>query len=144
MSNEYDPHSPAARLLIAPPGRIPRATDVRHVMTRLGLDTEWSDAAISQLIDAAAAAERWLPEKPENAARMVADPVGAIAEMRQAGLLSGPIDELVDALQHVRARLPDIGAEGGQFADITSANVEFRPTPTTGPRHRPDQGRLEH
>ncbi len=144
MSTEYEPHSPAARLLIAPPGRIPRATDVRHVMTRLGLDAEWSDAATSQLLDAAAAAERWLAENPENAARMVADPVGAIAEMRQAGHLSEPVDELVDALQRLRTRLPDIGGAGGQFADITSANVEFRPAPTTGPRHRPDQGRLEH
>jgi len=101
MNVENDASRPLLHLLIVPSGQIPSATDIRRVTSRLGLHTVWSDAAVGQLLNTAAAAERWLTEHPEEAARLFENPAGAVEEMRRSGFLTEPVDDLLNTLQEL-------------------------------------------
>jgi hypothetical protein len=108
-------------------------------MVRLGVDQAWSDAAVAQLIRAAAAADRWLVDHPEEAPRLVEDPAGAVAAMRRLGLLTESVDELLDVLKALGRR---VDAKGAPRPGLDRATVRFgakpalraRLRPTTGPR----------
>ena len=121
MEVENDADPPDLHLLIVPSGQIPSATDIRRVTARLGLRTVWSDAAIAQLLHTAAAAERWLTEYPEEAARLFEDPAAAVEEMRRSGFLTEPVDDLLRTLQGLAEERKTSGA------DALVAGVALRP-----------------
>lgn len=103
-------HTPFSLLVTPSSGPLPSATDVRDLMARLGIDQVWSDAAVEQLALAAAAAERWLADKPDEAARLVEDPAGAVEAMQRSGLLTEPVADLLDILGSL-SRAGDAKAE---------------------------------
>ncbi len=95
-------------------------------MTRLGLDTKvWSGVVVAQLLNAAMAAERWLSEYPEKATQLYEDPVGAVAEMRQSGVLTEPVDDLLDALTELHKERPSAHAR----IALRPTRVEFGAKP---------------
>jgi hypothetical protein len=120
--------------LVGPSGPAPSAADLATFMARSGVDQRWSDAAIEQLIRAAAAAARWLADRPEEAARLVEDPAGAVEAMRRAGLLPEPVDDLLAVLRAL-GRRADARGEGRLALDATA--VRARAKPTLRGRRRP-------
>src|SRR6266446_10343773 len=101
MNVENDASRPLLHLLIVPSGQIPSATDIRRVTSRLRLHTVWSDAAVRQLLNTAAAAECWLTEHPEEALRLFQDPAGAVEEMRRSGFVTESVDDLLNTLREL-------------------------------------------
>lgn len=124
MNVENDTHPPL-RLLIVPSGQIPSATDIRRLTARVGLRTTWSDAAIAQLLKTAAAAERWLTEYPEEAARLFEDPAAAVEEMRRSGFLTEPADELLHTLRELAEERKASGADALREAMGIRTTVSF-------------------
>jgi hypothetical protein len=103
-------------------------------MARLGVDQAWSDAAVEQLIRAAAAADRWLADHPEEAARLVEDPAGAVAAMQRSGLLTEPVNDLLDVLKALGRRAD---AKGEPRPGLGRATVRFGVKPTLRSRPQP-------
>ena len=136
-----DPRTlPLKRLLVVPSGPPPRAADLAALMARLGVDQAWSDAAVEQLVRAAAAADRWLADHPEEAARLVENPAGAVAAMQQAGLLTGPVDDLLAILEAL-GRRADANAERRPALERASVRVGAKPALRSRPRARPGVAR---
>lgn len=136
------PPFPLKRLSITPSGPAPSAADLAAVMARSGVDQPWSDAAIEQLVRAAAAADRWLAARPEEAARLVEDPAGAVEAMRRAGLLPGPVDDLL-AILRALGRRADARGEARLALDPAAVRVRAKPTLRARPRpgSKPSGGR---
>jgi len=116
-------------------------------MARLGIDQVWSDTAVEQLIHAAAAAVRWLADKPDEAARLVEDPAGAVEAMQRSGLLTEPVADLLDILRSL-SRRGDASAEARSRRMRTAfrpRTVRFGVKPalrsTSQPYDGPGQGR---
>ena len=116
--------SPLNYLLVTPSGQLPSATDLRDLMARLGVDKVWSDAAVEQLIRAAAAADRWLAEQPDEAARLVEDPAGAVQAMQRSGLLTEPVADLLETLR-------SLGKRGHAKSEARSRRARTALRPTT-------------
>jgi hypothetical protein len=125
---------PLSHLLITPSGPPPSRADLTALMARLGLDQAWSDAAVEQLIRAAAAADRWLADHPEEAPRLVEDPVGAVEAMRRLGLLTEPVDELLDVLKALGRHAV---AKRTPHPVLDRATVRFGATPALRVRPQP-------
>jgi hypothetical protein len=131
---------PLNSLLIAPSGPPPSAADLAALMRRIGVAHAWSDAAVAQLAQAAAAADRWLAIHPEEAARLVEDPAGAVVAMRDAGLLTGPVDDLLATLKALaahgaakRARRPALDPAAVRVGPKPALRSRY-PHPTTEQR----------
>lgn len=98
-----EPHDPAEVSIVATSGRGPSLDELA------ALEQGWTEAAITQLMAAAAAADRWLAENPDAAARFFNDPAKVITEMHDAGVLTEPVDDLLAVLQsrsEVKGRKP--------------------------------------
>jgi hypothetical protein len=118
-----------SRLLVTPSAKLPSATDVKSLMARLGIDNV-SEAVVDQLVRAAAAADRWLADRPEEAARFVEDPAGAMEAMQRAGLLTGGFADLLDVLRALGARREKKSTERSRLARILRPKiVSFGPKP---------------
>lgn len=89
---------PDGRLSVRPTERPPARADVNATMKRLGLDVDWSEEAVQQLIDAAAAADEYLRQFPEQAETLARDPKTVLREMADKGFLATPMDALETAL----------------------------------------------
>jgi hypothetical protein len=124
---------PLRRLLVTPSGSQPSTADLAALMRRLRVDQGWSAAAVEQLIRAAAAADRWLATHPEEAARLVEDPAGAVAAMQQAGLLTEPVDDLLATLQALGRHA---AAKGGPRRAVDPATVRAGVKPPLRARYR--------
>lgn len=79
--------------IVATPGRSPSLDDLT------ALDGRWTEAARAQLMAAAAAADAWLADHPEDAARFRDDPAGFVAELSDGGVLTESVDELLSLVQ---------------------------------------------
>jgi hypothetical protein len=124
---------PLRRLLVTPSGSRPSPADLAALMRRLRVDQRWSAAAVEQLIRAAAAADRWLATHPEEAARLVEDPAGAVAAIQQAGLLTEPVDDLLAVLQALGRHA---AAKGGPRRAADPATVRAGAPPPLRARYR--------
>jgi hypothetical protein len=125
---------PLSHLLITPSGPPPSRADLTALMARLGLDQAWSDTAVEQLIRAAAAADRWLADHPAEAPRLVEDPVGAVEAMRRLGLLTEPVNELLDLL---KALGRSAAAKRAPRPVLDRTTVRFGAKPTLRVRPQP-------
>jgi hypothetical protein len=121
------------RLLVVPSGPAPSAADLATFMARAGVDQRWSDEAIEQLTRAAAAAARWLADRPEEAARLVEDPAGAVEAMQRAGLLPAPVDDLLAVLRAL-GRRADARGEGRLALEPAAVRVRAKPALRGRPR----------
>jgi hypothetical protein len=118
-----------SRLLITPSAKLPSVTDVNSLMARLGIDNV-SQAVFDQLARATAAPDRWLGERPEEAARLLDDPAGAVEAMQRAGLLTGGFADLLDLLRAQGARREKKSKERSRLARILRPKiVSFGPKP---------------
>lgn len=89
------------QLLITRASQRPSTTEVKRIMARLSVG-EVSDAAVEQLIAAMPAANRWLAEHPEEAARLLEDPVAAVHAMQKSGALTESVADLLVILRSLR------------------------------------------
>jgi trans-aconitate methyltransferase len=122
------PRDPEEVLIVATarPGR--RLDEIAAEASSLD-EQAWSEAAVAQLIAAAAAADRWLVEHPDDAGRLLEDPVGVIAAMSEAGVLAEPVDDLLEALRS-RPRAARSRPEGAvRFAVKPMLRSKARPYP---------------
>ena len=79
--------------IVATSGRSPSLDDLT------ALDGRWTESARAQLMAAASAADAWLADHPEDAARFRDDPAGFLAELSDSGVLTEGIDELLTIVQ---------------------------------------------
>jgi hypothetical protein len=100
-------------------------------MARFGHEEAWSDAAVEQLVRAAAAAERLLAQEPDEAARLLEDPAAAVVTMRRSGLLAEPVDDLLDALRSMHRRsAPKSGTHARRVRTaLRSTRIQFGDKP---------------
>lgn len=88
-----EPRDRAEVSIVATSGRRPSLDELAS------LEQGWTESAITQLMAAAAAADRWLADHPDAAARFFDDPASVITEMHDAGTLTEPVDDLLAVLQ---------------------------------------------
>jgi hypothetical protein len=91
-------------ILITLTSRQPSATEVKRLMARLGID-DVSDAAVDQLIGAAAAANRWLADHPDEASRLLDDPAAVLEAIEKSGALAESPADLLAVLRSLRKRV---------------------------------------
>ena len=84
---------PAEVSIVVASGRKPSLDDLT------ALDGRWTEAARAQLIAAAAAADAWLADHPEDAARFRQDPASFLAELSDGGVLTQRVEELLSLVQ---------------------------------------------
>jgi hypothetical protein len=96
---------PERELLIREGRRQPTAAAVNATMARLGLDVEWSEEAVEQLVTAASAAREYVRRHPERAQALVHDPEAVLQALRDEGLLSTPVEALEAALAQTRRQV---------------------------------------
>lgn len=89
---------PERELLIRAGRRRPTAAAVNATMARLGLDVEWSEEAVEQLVAAAAAAREYVRRHPEQAQALAHEPEAVLRALRDEGLLPAPVEALEAAL----------------------------------------------
>ena len=97
------PDQQPRHLLITPATRRPSATEVKSLMARLGV-RDVPDAAVEQLIGAAAAANRWLADHPDEAARLLEDPAAVLEAMQESGALTESVTDLLAVLRSLPKR----------------------------------------
>lgn len=88
-----EPRERAETSIVATSTRRPSLEDLRAI------EQGWTEPARAQLVAAANAADRWLADQPDDAARFFDDPVSVITEMADAGLLTEPVDDLLAVLR---------------------------------------------
>lgn len=123
-----DRRDPVEVLVVAAAGRHPSLDEIAARTS--GLEQVWSDATLAQLIAAASAADRWLADHPDDAAAFLDDPVRVITAMSDAGVLTEPVDDLLDIL---RARPRAARRDSGRV-------VRFAAEPPSQATARPDPG----
>jgi hypothetical protein len=89
-------------LVIRAARRAPTPTAVNAAMRHLGIDVEWSDMAVAQLAEAAAAVKKYLEHHPGHAQAFVHDPDSVLRAVVDEGLLTTPVDALQAALAATR------------------------------------------
>lgn len=73
-------------------------------MSRLGIGVEWSEEAVRQLTDAAAALEAYLESNPDQAQAVIDSPESVLQSLIDQGLVATPVDELRAAMAATRER----------------------------------------
>lgn len=117
---------PEGTLRIRPAERRPTTAEVNATMARLGIEVEWSDEAVQQLLEAAAAADEYLRAFPEQAETLARDPETFLREMADKGILSTPVDSLKGALAATRKK---VGKRGLSRAPFDVKSVVFDDAP---------------
>lgn len=74
---------------------MPSAAEVNATMEHLGLPANWSDEAVEQMGQAAVAADHFLAQYPDEAARLAHDPEALIRTVTELNLLEAPTDQLL-------------------------------------------------
>ncbi len=90
------------RVLITQTSERPSAAEVKRFMSRL-FGREIPDAAVSQLIGAIPAVNRWLADHPEGAGRLLDDPAATLEAIQQSGAIAEPLPDLLAVLQSAPA-----------------------------------------
>lgn len=120
---------PELTLRVRPTEERPSAAEVNETLARLGIDVEWSEEAVDQLLEAAAAANEYLGAHPDQRAALARDPEALLRKLSDGGVLKSAPDALRAALEATRKKTGKKEAPH-TFVDLTKVVLELEPEQT--------------